>query len=1019
MKIKNQYIYIILFQIGLSQFGQNILQYEKFDWQYIQSKYFDIYFYDEGIKTKDFVEYESNEAYEKISNYLNWNLKDRYTIILHNSHNDFQQTNVINMYMSEGIGGVTELYKNRVVIPFDGSLIDLKHVLHHELVHLFINDMLYGGSVKNKIYSNVKSIPLWMNEGLAEYLATPWNTNSEMWVRDIAINGGELPSLYQLNGYLAYRGGHSIWNFICNKWGNQIIAEIFWNIKKSGNLDKTFENILGVNSEILVEMWHKNLKELYWPEIETRDNISDIASTLIDHKKLKNSYNIGPSISPTGEKFAIYSNKSGTMGIYLVSSDGEFIRKIISGEETSKFEQLHILKPGISWSPDGNKLVFATKSGKSDALYFLNLKNNDIKEIRFDLDGIFQPVWNTNDKNTEIAFIGNDGKQSDIYIYDYETENLINLTNDWFSEQDPSWSKDGNTIYFISNRNDYNFTNTSDFFDFEKNYSSIKIDNNDIYKIDKKSRKIIRITNTTWNESYPKELKEDNNIIYISDESGINNIYVYDELYNTSYPITNISTGITQFSIDKNNNQILFSGLENLGFNIYSINDPIRFKNNNIIVPEADWRNLDLKYHPIIRGDKEVVSENSYDNKYENFIFSNLDSSKVSNISDSKKKPIEYNSIVYKYEKPRFSLDYMQASIGHDLTYNNTQGMAQISLSDIMGNHRIYINTEMEVDLANSDYVFEYHLLPNRIDWFFKTYHYAYFYDSYFDQDYFADKRIQNLGFSIDAKYPLDRFQRFETSINLNHNVEDNLEIDNFGYIEEVFVGSNTIFQSSIKYVWDNSRWGGMNPVDGKKIYVKYRFTPKHENPSYNFSCLTLDMRNYKRFDISSMGIRLFAGHYFGDNSYKFRLGGSPWIASSNSRQYIQTDYLQQYFYEYAYPIRGVSLGSKKGEKVLLVNMEYRLPMLMYYLPTIKWLGQINGVFFTDIGVTWDNQFPDYQDGLSWQEDQDAGWIWTYGVGPRFAFLGMPWKLDYTWQYFPTTGEKKYNGWYLSMGFDF
>ena len=202
MKIKNQYIYIILFQIGLSQFGQNILQYEKFDWQYIQSKYFDIYFYDEGIKTKDFVEHESNEAYEKISNYLNWNLKDRYTIILHNSHNDFQQTNVINMYMSEGIGGVTELYKNRVVIPFDGSLIDLKHVLHHELVHLFINDKIYGGSVKNKIYSNVKSIPLWMNEGLAEYLATPWNTNSEMWVRDIAINGGELPSLYQLNGYL-------------------------------------------------------------------------------------------------------------------------------------------------------------------------------------------------------------------------------------------------------------------------------------------------------------------------------------------------------------------------------------------------------------------------------------------------------------------------------------------------------------------------------------------------------------------------------------------------------------------------------------------------------------------------------------------------------------------------------------------------------------------------------------------------------------------------------------------------
>ena len=98
--------------------------------------------------------------------------------------------------------------------------------------------------------------------------------------------------------------------------------------------------------------------------------------------------------------------------------------------------------------------------------------------------------------------------------------------------------------------------------------------------------------------------------------------------------------------------------------------------------------------------------------------------------------------------------------------------------------------------------------------------------------------------------------------------------------------------------------------------------------------------------------------------------------------------------------------------------------MLMYYLPTIKWLGQINGVFFTDIGVTWDNRFPDSQNRQYWQMFSDPnngseGWVWTYGVGPRFAFLGMPWKLDYTWQYFPLTGEKRYNGWYLSMGFDF
>ena len=74
------------------------------------------------------------------------------------------------------------------------------------------------------------------------------------------------------------------------------------------NLDKVFENTLGVNLQGLLELWHQDMKDLYWPEIKDRDNISEISEVLIDHTKLDNSYNIAPFISPTGEKFTIYSN---------------------------------------------------------------------------------------------------------------------------------------------------------------------------------------------------------------------------------------------------------------------------------------------------------------------------------------------------------------------------------------------------------------------------------------------------------------------------------------------------------------------------------------------------------------------------------------------------------------------------------------------------------------------------------------------------------------------------------------
>ena len=50
--------------------------------------------------------------------------------------------------MEEGVGGVTELFKNRVVVPFEGNYKQFRHVIHHELVHAVINEMFYGGSIQ-------------------------------------------------------------------------------------------------------------------------------------------------------------------------------------------------------------------------------------------------------------------------------------------------------------------------------------------------------------------------------------------------------------------------------------------------------------------------------------------------------------------------------------------------------------------------------------------------------------------------------------------------------------------------------------------------------------------------------------------------------------------------------------------------------------------------------------------------------------------------------------------------------
>jgi len=105
------------------------------------------------------------EAYNELEQKFNYTLDHRVPLVLYSSHIHFQQTNVLPMRIPEGIGGFFELIKGRVVLPFNGNLHDFRHVLRHELVHVFmqnkvhaaINDAVLSGGIATKA-----AIPMWV-----------------------------------------------------------------------------------------------------------------------------------------------------------------------------------------------------------------------------------------------------------------------------------------------------------------------------------------------------------------------------------------------------------------------------------------------------------------------------------------------------------------------------------------------------------------------------------------------------------------------------------------------------------------------------------------------------------------------------------------------------------------------------------------------------------------------------------------------------------------------------------------
>ena len=125
---------IILFS---QYFGQNKIQYKDFDFSVVRTQHFNIYFDKGGEELAAFAEEVLEDGYVLLSEDLGIEIDFTIPVILYNSPNDFAQTNITMSLIEEGVGGFTEILKNRMVIPYTGDYEEFRHVLVHELTHVF------------------------------------------------------------------------------------------------------------------------------------------------------------------------------------------------------------------------------------------------------------------------------------------------------------------------------------------------------------------------------------------------------------------------------------------------------------------------------------------------------------------------------------------------------------------------------------------------------------------------------------------------------------------------------------------------------------------------------------------------------------------------------------------------------------------------------------------------------------------------------------------------------------------
>ncbi len=807
-------------------FGRNKVQYSNFDWYVLTTEHFQIHYYKEEKELAEQGAFFAEESYKVLQQKFKHSLIDTVPLIFYSSPTHFKQTNTTEGLIPDGVGGFFEFIKGRVVIPFDGSLGNFKHVIRHELTHVFMISKLTSDLKLHGIISD-RVLPLWFTEGLAEYFSTEWDMQAEMVMKDAVLNNYivGLSDWEEFFGtFFMYKLGQRVLQYISDNFGEDKIIQLIDNMFMDDNFEVVMKYTIGKDYAEFDKDFLYYLKKQYYPQLTQNDNPSQVSKNIFsDGFAHKPAY-----INLNGkEEIFFIGNRTGYTSIFKTNLEKRGVCSlVIEGESSDEFEQFHYFRTGLDISKNG-RLAFITQRGEKDELYIYDINLDKIlSEYSFkDIVGIGSPAFSKDNK--QIAFSGTEfSGKTDLYILNLETGKLKRLTNDYYDDIDPCFSPDGEYLVFASDRTLYGKNNRYNLFLY--NLSNNKID---------------YLTKGDEIDNAPQFSNDGSKIIFTSNVNGSQNIWMIDSVFQTPTKMKQI-TNFTTSAFDPKwcgDNNIVFSSYERGNITIRMIDSVIKKFDTSSVAKETDKSEL--------KNTWTVSRLNSDEQK------SNL-----------------------RYEK-KFTLDIATTALTTDPVFGTFAGGA-LSLSDMLSNERyyflIYNNSNYETEFWKSFNIAISKLsLEKRLNYAYGIYHLSGERYDLTESDLVYYERIY--GGYLSFSYPLSFFKRIETSTSLSESEKD---------IDILNNRRSLLLSNSVSYVRDNTLWYYTGPIDGERLNLTLGYTSDIENSNENYYSILFDYRKYVR--LARPTSLAFRGQFFmneGKNARRYLLGGSwslrgwPWIS--------------------------------------------------------------------------------------------------------------------------------------------
>lgn len=511
-------------QVNTVEYGKNRVQYKKLKWRYYQSENFNVYFTQNGLELAKYVVQVAEKELPGIEKFVEYGLQRRANLVLYNSYDEYQQSNIGLGIDWQNTGGVTKLVNNKAVLYYTSDHALLLKQVKQAIANVLVQNVLFGDDI-GEFASNqaLLDLPKWMVDGYIEYVGENWSTELDDKLKS-ALLGNDYKSFYHFAFDKPLLAGHAFWYYIEEKYKKENVTYLLYLSRIYKNVNRACEQICKKKFKaLLAEFMEVSLKK-YYDDIRGRKNApKGKLSILKEISSNVDYYRFEANPQPKSFSYGMVEFKKGIQRVVLVQNFTD--RKVLWKNGVRNYEQdLNPNYPILAWDPKGTRLAVMTISeGKINFFVYDVVRRLKVdKQTLTDKFDQVQDMKYMLDANS-IVFSGVKNGHSDIYVYKIKEQKLEQITNDVYDDIDPSFAafpgKSG--ILYSSNRPSPDAVSADTVLPSNNRYNIFLVDNWNKSEF----KQISKLTDLKMgNARYPSQYNT-NHFTFVADENGVGNRY--------------------------------------------------------------------------------------------------------------------------------------------------------------------------------------------------------------------------------------------------------------------------------------------------------------------------------------------------------------------------------------------------------------------------------------------------------------------------------------------------------------